>query len=59
MQFIDYIRDTKGELKHISWPTRPQVVGFTVLVIVLSVATSLYLGAFDTLFTFIVKKLVI
>ena len=59
MQFIDYLRDTKGEWKHISWPSRRQAIAFTVLVIVLSVFTALYLGGFDALLTFLVKKLII
>lgn len=57
--FIEYIKESKGELAHISWPTRRQAVGFTILVIVLSVATALYLGAFDTLFTTLIKKFIV
>ncbi len=57
--FIEYIKDAKGEFAHISWPTRRQAVGFTILVVVLSVATALYLGAFDTLFTTIIKKFIV
>jgi preprotein translocase SecE subunit len=59
MQIIDYIKESKGEFAHISWPTRQQAVAFTVLVIVLSIATSVYLGLFDTLFTTIIKKFII
>ena len=56
MQFIEYIKESKGELAHVSWPTRNQAVAFTVLVIVFSTITSLYLGAFDALFTAVIKK---
>jgi preprotein translocase SecE subunit len=49
-RFIAYLRDTKSELSHISWPTQRQTVVYTVLVIVLSILTSLYLGFFDFLF---------
>ena len=59
MQFIEYIKESKGELAHVTWPTRRQAVTFTVLVVVLSVLTSFYLGAFDTLFTTLIKKFVI
>ncbi|MFZ2303936.1 MAG: preprotein translocase subunit SecE [Minisyncoccia bacterium] len=59
MQFIEYIKESKGELAHVTWPTRKQAVAFTVLVVVLSVLTSLYLGAFDALFTTLIKKFVI
>lgn len=50
-RFIDYIKDTRGEMRHVSWPTRSQTLVFTALVIVLSVATAIYLGAFDYLFS--------
>jgi preprotein translocase subunit SecE len=58
MQFIDYLRDTKSEWKHISWPSRRQAIGFTALVVALSITTALYLGAFDVFLAFLVKKLV-
>jgi preprotein translocase subunit SecE len=48
---INYIRDTKGEMKHVSWPTRHQTVVYTALVIVLSIILAVYLGLFDFLFT--------
>lgn len=59
MSLINYIKESKGEFAHIAWPTRQQAIAFTVLVIVLSVLTSIYLGLFDTLFTTLIKKFVI
>lgn len=58
MKFVDYIKDTRGELKHVSWPTRRQAIAFTAIVIVISVVTALFLGAFDFLFSQILTKLV-
>lgn len=58
MQFIQYLRNSKAELKHVVWPTRHQAVAFTILVILLSIITSLYLGAFDAFFTSLIKGLV-
>lgn len=48
MGFIDYLKETRAELKHVSWPTRKQAVGFTAMVIVLSFLTAALLGLFDT-----------
>lgn len=59
MRFIDYIKDTKSELKHVSWPTRAQAISFTVIVILISLAVAAFLGAFDFLFSQIVSKLVL
>jgi len=47
MRIIQYIKDTRNELKHVSWPTQRQTIVFTAMVILLSVVTALYLGAFD------------
>lgn len=50
-RFINYLRDTKAELAHVSWPTQKQAMIYTALVIAVSVIVSLYLGLFDFLFT--------
>lgn len=56
MSLSTYLKETKGELKHVSWPTRTQATLFTVLVIVVSILMALYLGAFDLLYTTLFKK---
>lgn len=58
MRLINYIRETKGELKHVSWPTRRQAIAFTAIVIVISVLVSLYLGLFDFIFSFILEQVI-
>ena len=49
MSLISYLKDTQGELKHVSWPTRGQAIGFTIVVVIVSVFVSFYLGLFDYL----------
>lgn len=49
-RFINYIRATKAEMKHVSWPTREQAIVYTILVIILSAAVAVFVGAFDFLF---------
>ncbi len=46
-----YLRDTFSELKQVSWPTQTQALLYTGLVIVISIIVSLFLGAFDFVFT--------
>jgi len=58
MSFITYLKDTKGELKHVNWPTRRQATIFTIVVIVLSIAVSLYLGLFDFLFSTLLQEVI-
>ena len=58
MSFIDYLKDTRAELRHVAWPTQTQTIVFTVLVVAISVFVSLYLGVFDYLFTGILERFV-
>ena len=51
MSFIQYLKDTQGELRHVAWPTRLQTIVYTILVTLISIGVALYLGLFDYLFT--------
>jgi preprotein translocase subunit SecE len=51
MGLANYIRETKGELKHVSWPTRRQALAFTIIVVLVSLVLSVFLGLFDFLFS--------
>ncbi|MSU56052.1 MAG: preprotein translocase subunit SecE [Candidatus Taylorbacteria bacterium] len=53
-----YFKETQAELKHVTWPTRKQAIMYTVVVIVISLVTAAYLGAFDYLFTALLKLVV-
>ena len=59
MSLITYLKETRAELKHVSWPTRKQTLTFTVIVIVFSLFTAAFLGFFDTLFTFLIEEFVV
>ncbi len=50
MSIISYLTEVKAESKNIKWPTRKQVINYTVVVIVLSTALATYVGALDALF---------
>jgi preprotein translocase SecE subunit len=54
----NYFKDTIAEMKQVSWPTQRQTFLYTFLVIGISVFVSLFLGAFDFLFSEGVKLIV-
>jgi preprotein translocase subunit SecE len=58
MSLSDYLKETRAELKHVSWPTRRQAIMYTIVVIVISLGLSLYLGLFDYLFSTGLKYLI-
>ena len=48
---IEYLKAVRAELTHVSWPSRSQAIGYTVLVIAISLGTAFLLSAFDFVFT--------
>ena len=56
---IQFVRETAAEISRISWPSRREVVGLTVLVLVVSAAVAAYLGVLDRAFTWLVERSVI
>ncbi len=55
---IQYLKDVRAEMKHVSWPTRSQTIIYTIVVIAISLATAVYLGLFDYLFSNLIFRLV-
>jgi preprotein translocase subunit SecE len=44
---IQFLREVKVELKKVTWPSRKQTIGSTIVVLVLVVLISLFLGLVD------------
>ncbi len=57
MKIIEYFKETKGEFKHVNWPTRKQTIAYTLMVILISVALAYYLGFFDFVFSAVLQKI--
>ena len=58
MKIVEYIKETKSEMKQVSWPTRRQAMAFTAIVIAISVFVAILLGLFDYLFTLGIEKFI-
>jgi preprotein translocase subunit SecE len=58
MGIKQYINETRAEMKHVTWPTRQQTTSYTIVVILLSIIVAIYLGAFDSLFVWVLKHIV-
>jgi len=56
---MTYLKDTQGELRHVSWPTRNQAIAFTIVVVLVSLFVAFFLGFFDYIFRLILQKFVI
>ncbi len=50
MKITEYIKETRAEMAHVTWPTRKQAVLYAVAVVAISVVIAFLLGAFDYIF---------
>ncbi len=48
---MQYLKDTRAELVHVSWPTQRQTILYTLMVIAVSVFVAFFVGFFDFLFS--------
>jgi preprotein translocase subunit SecE len=50
MNIFNFLREVKGEMKHMNWPTKKQTISYTAMVVVISLFVAIYVGTFDHLF---------
>lgn len=55
---IQYLKETKAELKEVVFPTTSQTIIYTILVIVISVVVALALGGLDVGLRALLAKIV-
>jgi preprotein translocase subunit SecE len=46
-----YLRETRGELRKVTWPTREESWRLTLIVLGVSLVMSVFLWVFDTIFS--------
>jgi preprotein translocase subunit SecE len=46
-----FYRETVGELRKVTWPTRQEAINLTIIVIIVTFGMSTFLGIVDFLFT--------
>lgn len=54
----DYLKDTRGEVRKVSWPTRREATKLTLIVLAVTAAMALFLGALDFLFANLVRLII-
>ncbi len=52
---MQYLTNSRQELRKVNWPTKKQAFNYTLGVIIFSLAVSLFLGALDIGFAYIIK----
>lgn len=46
-----YFRETQGELRKVTWPTRQEATSLTIVVLIVIVVMSAFLGIMDFLYS--------
>lgn len=54
-----FFREAQQELRHVNWPTRQEALYLTFVVIGMTVGIALFLGAFDWLFSYLIKNFIL
>lgn len=54
-RFINFLKDTKSELKKVTWPSRNEVTSTTIVVIIATVFFGFYLFFMDVIFSWLIS----
>lgn len=50
---VQFLKEVRIELGRVAWPTRPQLIKYTGIVVAMSLALAGFLGALDAVFGYI------
>ena len=53
-----FLKETKTELKKVSWPSRDDTIRYTLVVIGVSLVMMVFLGGLDFLFSYLLNTFV-
>ena len=58
-RLITFLKEVRAELKKVTWPTRQETIRYTFMVIIISVATAVFLGGIDFVLQFMLNTFVL
>ena len=54
-RFLNFLKDTKAELKKVTWPSRNEVTSTTIVVVIATVFFGFYLFFMDVIFSWLIS----
>ena len=48
---VNYLKETRAELRKVTWPSREEAINLTAIVVAVTVAMAIFLGVVDYLFS--------
>ena len=55
-RFVNFLKETKAELKKVTWPSRPEVTNTTLVVILATFFFGFYLFFMDIVFSWLITQ---
>jgi len=52
-----FLKEVNAELRKVTWPTKDELIGSTIVVIVVSVILAVFIGVVDRVLTFAVRSI--
>lgn len=56
---VNFIKESRGELKKVTWPTKETTINNTIAVIAISAAVAAFLGALDYVFRLLLNLFIL
>jgi len=58
-KLTQFLKEVRHELSKVIWPTKNQVIQYTIVVVAISLAVAIFLGLLDFIFEWLLNKFVI
>ena len=58
-QAINFLKEAKAELLKVNWPSKKQIINYTLIVIGISIAMAMFLGVLDYFFSYLLKTFIL
>ena len=55
----EFISNVRSEMKKVSWPSKDQLIGSTIIVVILWIMLSIYVFTSDRILQYIVKQFLV
>jgi len=56
-KFVKFLKEVRTELTKVTWPTRQELIGSTIVTIVVTLIVSVFIGIVDRILTFATKTI--
>ncbi len=57
LKLKQYVKDTMAELRKMSWPSKDELIGSTVVTVVVSVIIAVFIGIVDRVLVILMKAI--